>query len=270
MPCPSFVHSPFSSFFYRRHTGSGCRYGNRPDTIRGQHITVREQSQPDTPQWRSAAEADTGGMDGSPHDDRYPKHCFARPRPFGQDQFGRRLPACHRRNNRLGRVDDGSSLADFDPDEKERHQSLDSHVLHCNHRGNEINIIDAPGMPDFINGAIGALAAVEIAAMVVSATAGVEANTRKHMELAKSAGLARIVVVNKCDADNVDIPAVMAGLQEAIGRECVAVNLPGGTGREFKSVIDVVVGERMPAAMPVGEAYTRLTETVDRGRRSLD
>src|SRR5690242_9784996 len=72
-------------------------------------------------------------------------------------------------NNRLGRVDDGSSVVDFDPDEKERKQSLDSHVLHCSHKGCEINLIDAPGMPDFINGAIGATAAVEVAAVVVSA-----------------------------------------------------------------------------------------------------
>jgi elongation factor G len=161
---------------------------------------------------------------------------------------------------RLGRVDDGSSVADSDPEEKERHHSLDSHVLHCEHADKEINLLDTPGMPDFVGGAIGAAAAAEIAVIVVSAPAGIESGARKMFAFARDAGLARMVVVNKCDADKLDLPALIGQIREAFGPECRPVNLPDGAGRDFRSLVDCLTGEPFPAVMPVAGARTDLIE----------
>jgi elongation factor G len=165
-------------------------------------------------------------------------------------------------NTRLGSVDDGSSVSDFEAEEKERKQSIDSHVLHAPHAGKEINLIDAPGMPDFINGAIGAMAAAEIGVVVVSATAGIEVNTRRLYAQAKNNGLARIVVVNKCDSDNLNLPALVAAIQETFGRECKPVNVPDSVGDGLKAVLDCVGQESGGGVIPVGEAHTQLLDAI--------
>ncbi len=81
--------------------------------------------------------------------------------------------------DRLGSVDDGTSVADSDDEEHKHHFSIDTHVLHADHDGKHLNILDAPGSPDFIGAALEALAAVETAVIVVSAVNGVEMNTRR-------------------------------------------------------------------------------------------
>jgi elongation factor G len=168
-------------------------------------------------------------------------------------------------NTRQGRVDDGSSAVDTDPEERERHQSVDSHVMTCPFSGREINLLDAPGMPDFVHAAIDALSAAEIACVVVSATAGVELGTRRLHALAREQGLARFIVINKCDAEAADPPAVLAAVQSAFGRECLPVNLPDGAGRAFRSVTDVLSREAGAAMMPLGDARTRLIEAAVEG-----
>ena len=106
-------------------------------------------------------------------------------------------------NSRAGSVDDGSSLLDTDDDEKDRKHSITSSVVHFDHAGKHINVIDAPGMPDFVGQVIGTLRAVETAVVTVSAAAGIEVNTRKTFHYAGKCGLARMIVINKCDADNI-------------------------------------------------------------------
>ena len=105
---------------------------------------------------------------------------------------------------RAGSVDDGTSLLDTDDDEKEHKHSISSAVCHFTHAGKRINLIDTPGYPDFIGRAIGALRAVETAVITVSATAGIEVNTRRMFDLAGKAGIGRMVLVNKCDLENVN------------------------------------------------------------------
>src|SRR5436309_15897969 len=103
--------------------------------------------------------------------------------------------------DRLGKVDDGTSAADTDDDEKRHHFSIDTHVLHADHAGKHLNILDAPGAPDFIGAAIEALTAVETAVVVVSAVTGIEVNTRRMFNEATKKGLSRAVVINKLDAE---------------------------------------------------------------------
>jgi len=140
---------------------------------------------------------------------------------------------------RLGCVDEGTSVSDFDPEEKERKTTIDSSVLHCNWQDKEINVIDTPGYPDFIGGAIGALNAVETAVVVIAATSGIQVNTQKMWDLASEAGLARVVVITKMDGDNIDYPALLDSIQNAFGEECMPLMLPVGHGSGFKGVVDI-------------------------------
>jgi len=140
---------------------------------------------------------------------------------------------------RLGCVDEGTSVSDFDPEEKERKTTIDSSVLHCNWQDKEINVIDTPGYPDFISGAIGALNAVETAVVVISATSGIQVNTQKMWDLASEAGLARVIVITKMDGDNIDYPALLESIQNAFGEECMPLMLPVGHGSGFKGVVDI-------------------------------
>lgn len=125
-----------------------------------------------------------------------------------------------------GTLERGDTVCDFDPLEREYRHSLSSALAHCSHAGAEINFIDTPGYPDFIGQAIAALAAVETALVVVNAQNGVELNTRRMMSMAGERGLCRILVVNKIDAERVDLPTLLAELRETFGKEVLPLNLP--------------------------------------------
>ncbi|CAN5364023.1 elongation factor G [soil metagenome] len=142
--------------------------------------------------------------------------------------------------DRLGKVDDGTSAADTDEDEKRHHFSIDTHVLHADHAGKHLNILDTPGYPDFIGATIEALTAVEMAVVVVSGVHGIEVNTRKMFHEAGRRGLSRAFVINKIDADGVDFEGVVKSLRETFGKNCVLFNMPNGTSKMFNSIIDIV------------------------------
>jgi len=131
-----------------------------------------------------------------------------------------------------GAVERGTTVADFDPMEKAWQHSLRSSILHIDTAGTRIHLIDTPGFPDFIGQAIGALDAVETAAIVVSAQSGIEMIASRMMEWTGKRGLCRLVIVNKIDADNVDLPKVLAAIQAAFGKECLPINLPAEGGRK--------------------------------------
>ncbi|MBA3273391.1 MAG: elongation factor G, partial [Chthoniobacterales bacterium] len=132
---------------------------------------------------------------------------------------------------RKGSVLDGSSFSDFEKEEKEHKHSIFSAVLHCDHLGKRINIIDTPGSPDLIGAAIACLPAVETVAVVVNASNGIEVVTRRMMEYAKDRNLPRAIIINKCDAPDINLEALVARLQETFGKECLPVNLPTGGGK---------------------------------------
>jgi elongation factor G len=134
-----------------------------------------------------------------------------------------------------GSVERGTTISDFDPLEKSYQHSLRASLLHVDCAGTRIHLIDTPGYPDFIGQAIGALDAVETAAIVVSATAGVEMITSRMMQWSAARRLCRLVIINQIDADNVDAAATLAAVQAAFGRECLPINLPADGG---KRVVD--------------------------------
>jgi elongation factor G len=137
-------------------------------------------------------------------------------------------------------VDDGTSICDFDPEEKHHKYTVEATITHFTHNGKRFNAIDTPGYPDFIGQTIGALHGVDTAAIVINAQAGIQVNTRRVFEEAGKAGLGRIVIINKVDGENVDVAAVVSSVQELWGTSCVPLNVPLGQAHEFKGVISTL------------------------------
>jgi len=162
--------------------------------------------------------------------------------------------------NRLGSVDDKTSICDYYDEEKEHQHSIQSANAHINHAGKLINIIDTPGYPDFIGPAIKAIPAAETAVIVISAPAGIETNTRKMFQLAAQANMPRLIVINKMDAENVAFPELIKGIQETFGSQCRCANLPAA---DKASVIDCIENETGDSPlMDVAQAHTELIESV--------
>src|SRR5690349_24677543 len=120
-----------------------------------------------------------------------------------------------------GSVERGSTVSDFDPLEKTYQHSLRASVVHLERDDTRVHMIDTPGYPDFIGQAIGALDAVETAAVVVNAQSGIEMITSRMMEWARERQLCRLVIVNKIDAENVDLPGILSAIQSTVGSECL-------------------------------------------------
>ncbi len=135
----------------------------------------------------------------------------------------------------MGTVERGTAVADFDPLEKSWQHSLRASILHVDTPDTRIHLIDTPGFPDFIGQAIGALDAVETAAVVVSAQSGIEMIASRMMDWTAKRGLCRIIIVSKIDAENIDLPKTLAAIQASFGKECLPINLPADGG---KRVVD--------------------------------
>lgn len=125
-----------------------------------------------------------------------------------------------------GSVDRGTALCDFDPLERKYHHSLNSSVAHLHYRDTCVYLLDTPGYPDFAGLSISALPAVETAAIVINARTGIELTTRRMMNYAQARKLCRIVVVNGIDAEKIDLPGLLAEIQEMFGKSCLPINLP--------------------------------------------
>jgi elongation factor G len=162
--------------------------------------------------------------------------------------------------NRLGSVDDKTSICDYYDEEKEHQHSITSAIVHTDHRGKLLNIIDTPGYPDFIGPAIKAISAAETAVIVISAAAGIETNTRKLFESTAAANIPRVFVINKVDAENSDLPALLKAVKETFGSQCRCANLPAA---DRASVIDCIENKtgQSPIA-DVAKTHTDLIESV--------
>ncbi len=167
----------------------------------------------------------------------------------GKTSLADALLAAAKAVDRRGSVDDGSSASDFDEEEKKRKFSIDTSVLHLDHKGKRVHLLDTPGYPDFVGAALPALGAVENVLVVVSAPNGIQVNTRRMFREATKRDVARMVVVNKLDAENIDFPALVAALQSNFGKGCVLFNAPVGVGPRLSGVVSVL---SPPASAPAG------------------
>jgi elongation factor G len=142
--------------------------------------------------------------------------------------------------NRLGRVDEGTTVTDFDEDEVARKITIHSSLAHCEWNGVKINIIDTPGYAAFILDCKAGLRACDAAVVLVDAVNGVEVQTEKSWSYAEEFGIPRLIVVNKMDRERADFVQAVNSINEAFGREAVPVQIPIGSERNFKGVIDLV------------------------------
>lgn len=129
-----------------------------------------------------------------------------------------------------GNLERGTTVCDFDPMERKYQHSLYSSLTHLGYRDTRIHLIDTPGFPDFIGQSISALPAVETAAIVINAQNGIEMIASRMMEMARQRNMCRMIIINRIDAENVDLPGLLARIQETFGKECLPINLPAAGG----------------------------------------
>ncbi len=150
--------------------------------------------------------------------------------------------------NRFGSVDEGTSLSDYEDDEKDKKYSIHATLFHIDREGVQINWIDAPGYPDMVGEAVCALSAADTALILVSAAQGVTLQTHKAFERAGELGIARWFVVSKLDAEEADFERTVDQIREAFGTMCVPLLYPVGKGGSFDHDINVLEpGETPPA-----------------------
>jgi elongation factor G len=158
-----------------------------------------------------------------------------------------------------GSLERGSTVSDHDPLERRMQHSLNSAPMHLEYAGTRIHLIDTPGAPDFIGQSLPALEAVETAAVVISATTGIEPMAVRMMAYAAERRLDRLIIVNKIDAAT-NLEALLAQIREAFGNECLPLNLPTAGGA---SVVDCFYGcEGQPDFSSVDAAHRALVEQV--------
>ncbi len=152
--------------------------------------------------------------------------------------------------SRLGKVDDGSTTSDYEPEEVKRTISLATSLLPFERNKTKVNVLDTPGYADFVGEVRAAMRVAEGAIVVVCAASGVEVGTEMVWKYAEEAGVARIVFVNKMDRENADFFKVVEQIQSLLGRKCVPIQLPIGAASSFEGVVDLLTTS--PADAPTG------------------
>ncbi len=163
---------------------------------------------------------------------------------------------------RLGRVDDGNTTSDYDPDEIRRRSSINLSVLPLEWKGNKVNVIDTPGYADFVAEVRAALRVADAAVIVICAASGVEVGTEQVWSYCDEVGLPRLIFVNKIDREHADFYKTVAQIQADFGKKCIPVQLPIGAQDSFAGTVDLLTRTSSP---PEGESepfFERLVEAV--------
>ena len=140
---------------------------------------------------------------------------------------------------RLGRVEDGSTVSDYDPDEQKRRQSVNLAVAPLEWKENKITLIDVPGFADYASEVAAAMRVIDGAVIVMDAAAGVEVGTELVWQAARKAGVPCLVFVNKIDRENADFDRVAAQARELLDSAVVPMQIPVGTQRDFKGIVSL-------------------------------
>ena len=156
---------------------------------------------------------------------------------------------------RLGKVDDGTSLLDYEAEETKRKMTIGDSLAVTEWKNHKINFIDTPGYPDFVAEVQGALAAADSALIIVAANAGVEVETEKAWALAENLNLPRAFFINKMDREHADFHKSLEQLREKFGNAVVPVQIPNGKESSFKGVVDLIksyakLGEEVKNEIP--------------------
>ncbi len=144
---------------------------------------------------------------------------------------------------RIGRVDEGSSVSDFDPDEIKRHISINLSVIPIEWHDTKINLLDTPGYADFVGEVMAGLRVADAAIVVITAEKGVEVGTEMVWRYADEHKLPRMVFVNKLDRENTSFERALQSLREQFGQKVVPLQIPIGEQASFSGVVDLVTGK---------------------------
>ncbi len=189
-------------------------------------------------------------------------------------------------SNRLTRVDEGNTVTDFDEEEISRKMTISTGLAYVEWKKAKINLLDTPGFNMFMNDTQAAMVAADAALVVVDGVAGVEVQTERVWEFADEFGLPRAVVVNRMDRERADFARAVESIHERFGRSLVPVQLPIGSERDFRGVVDLISmtayeytpdgngkGKKIdiPVAMAEAakEAHEALVEMVAEGKDDL-
>jgi len=142
---------------------------------------------------------------------------------------------------RRGKPHDGTSALDFTTEEKECRHTTSTKIVHFDHGGRHVNLLDTPGYPDYVGEAMAALAAVDVAVIVVDANGTLGFNARRLFKAARDLDLATFLLFNKMDGDQADFDKAVEHAIEVLGNDCHPVALPNGNGAAFKSVTSLLV-----------------------------
>jgi elongation factor G len=148
--------------------------------------------------------------------------------------------------NRLGKVEDGTTVADFDDEEHRRRISISTSVIPIEYKDHKINFLDTPGFTDFVGEVKSALHVADAALVVVDAVAGVEVGTELVWQYCDERKLPRFVIINKMDRENANFQRTLEGVQSTFKAKLVPIQLPMGEQANFKGVIGLLTMKARP------------------------
>lgn len=174
---------------------------------------------------------------------------------------------------RLGKVEDGTTVSDYDDEEHRRKISIYSSVIPIEHRDHKINVIDAPGFTDFVGEMISALSVADGAIILVDAVSGIEVGTELAWRYADEFRLPRFFVINKMDRDNADFEKSYEAIEEFVrarGKRAIKVHLPIGEKQNFKGVVDIIgMKSYMGDGKTTADIPAELKEAADKAHFAL-
>lgn len=163
---------------------------------------------------------------------------------------------------RLGRVEDGTTTSDYEPEETKRKISINLSLLPLEWNKTKVNLIDTPGYADFVGEVKAALRAADSAVIVVSAASGVEVGTELAWKYAEQKGLPRLMFVNKIDRENADFFKTLQQIQSQFGRRCVPIQLPIGAESNFEGVFDLISTKDAEAPPSIADKVSKFRENL--------
>jgi len=163
--------------------------------------------------------------------------------------------------NAMGSIERGTTVSDFDPLEKIHQHSLESTIASMDYHGGHINLIDTPGYPDFMGKALCVLPAAETCAVVINAQNGIEMVTSKMMDVAMDRGMDRLIIINKIDAEQVNLQKLLEEIRETFGNECLPMNLPSQNGGKVEDCFFKTTGDDTDFSS-VAEAHTQIIDQI--------
>ncbi|MBE9506262.1 MAG: GTP-binding protein, partial [Chloroflexi bacterium] len=141
---------------------------------------------------------------------------------------------------RLGSVNEGTSVSDYDQSEIDRHMSISLALLPLEWNGHKLNLLDTPGYADFAGEVKAGLRVADACVVLVCATSSVEVGTQQVWAYSRELNLPTVVAISKMDRDNADFQKTLADMQSKLSSRCVAIQMPIGSQADFKGVIDLV------------------------------